>query len=111
LAGIGGGIISIPLMHSVFRFPFKKALGTSSATIVLTAGAAGMGYIIRGWGNVLLPPHTLGYVDYVDAVPIILSSVPLAIVGARLAQNTEPKRLTTLFAVLLIVVALRMFFF
>jgi len=111
LAGIGGGIISIPLMHSVFGFPFKKALGTSSATIVLTAGAAGVGYIIRGWGNGLLPPHTLGYVDYVHAVPIILSSVPLAILGARVAQNTEAKRLTTLFAVLLIVVGFRMFFF
>ncbi len=111
LAGVGGGIISIPLMHSVFRFPFKKALGTSSATIVITACAAGVGYIIRGWGNSSLPTYTLGFVDYLHAVPIILGSVPLAILGANVAQKTETKRLTTLFAVLVIVVAVRMFFF
>ncbi len=111
LAGVGGGIISIPLMHSIFRFPFKKALGTSSATIVITACAAAVGYIIRGWGNSLLPPYTLGFVDYVHAVPIIVGSVPLAILGAKVSQKTEAKRLTTFFAVLLIVVAFRMFFF
>jgi uncharacterized membrane protein YfcA len=111
LAGVGGGIISSPLMHSVFKFPFKKALGTSSATIVITACAAGVGYIIRGWGNSSLPPYTLGFVDYTHAVPIILGSVPLAILGANVAQKTEAKRLTTLFAVLVIVVAFRMFFF
>ena len=111
LAGVGGGIISIPLMHSVFRFPFKKALGTSSATIVITACAAGVGYILRGWGNSSLPPYTLGFVDYLHAVPIILGTVPLAILGANVAQKTEIKRLTTLFAVLVIVVAVRMFFF
>jgi hypothetical protein len=111
LAGIGGGIVSIPLMHSVFRFPFKKALGTSSATIVITACAAGAGYIIRGWGNSSLPPYTLGFVDYAHAVPVILGSVPLAILGANVAQKTEARRLKTLFAVLLVVVAFRMFFF
>lgn len=111
LAGVGGGIIAIPLMHSVFKFPFKKALGTSSASIVITACAAGVGYVIRGWGNILLPPFTLGFVDYLHAAPIILGSIPLAIFGANVAQKTDAKRLTTLFAVLLIVVAVRMFFF
>jgi uncharacterized membrane protein YfcA len=111
LAGVGGGIIAIPLMHSVFRFPFKKALATSSATIMITACAAGVGYVISGWGNSSLPPLTLGFVDYVHAVPLILGSVPLAIVGAKTVHTTEAKRLTTIFAVLLIVVAFRMFFF
>jgi uncharacterized protein len=110
LAGIGGGIISIPIMHSLFRFPFKKALGTSSATIVITALAGVVGYVVQGWGNSLLPSFTLGYVDYLHAVPLILGSVPLAAVGARVAQKTNPSRLTTLFALLIIVVAFRMFF-
>lgn len=111
LAGVGGGVVSIPIMHLIFRFPFKKALGTSSATIVITALAAGTGYAIRGLGNTLLPPNTLGYLDYMHAIPIILGSVPLAMIGARAAQKTQTKRLATIFAVLLIVLALRMFFF
>lgn len=111
LAGIGGGIIAIPIMHSLFRFPFKKALGTSSATIVITALAGVVGYAIGGWGNPSLPASTLGYVDYLHALPLIVGSVPLAAVGAKAAQNTNANRLTTLFAVLLIIVAFRMFFF
>ena len=111
LAGVGGGVVSIPIMHLLLRFPFKKALGTSSATIVITALAAGTGYALRGWGNTLLPPNTLGYIDYMHAIPLILGSVPLAMVGARVAQRTQAKRLATVFAVLLIVLAIRMFFF
>lgn len=111
LAGVGGGVVSIPIMHLLFRFPFKKALGTSSATIVITALAAGTGYAVRGWGNILLPPHTLGYLDYLHAVPLILGSIPLAMVGARTAQKTQAKRLATVFAFLLIILAFRMFFF
>jgi hypothetical protein len=110
LAGVGGGVLAIPVMHSIFRFPFKKALGTSSATIVITVCAAAAGYVIRGWENVSLPAHTFGYVDYLHALPLILSSVPLAFVGANLAHNTDPKRLKLIFAVVLLVIAVRMFF-
>lgn len=110
LAGVGGGVVSIPMMHLIFRFPFKKALGTSSATIVITALAAGTGYAIRGWGNLLLPPNTLGYIDYINAIPLIVGSIPLAMVGAKTAQKVQAKRLATVFAVLIIILAFRMFF-
>jgi uncharacterized membrane protein YfcA len=111
LAGVGGGVLAIPILHSVFRFPFKKALGTSSATIVVTALAAGLGYVIQGWGNPSLPPSTFGFVDFLHAAPMIIGSIPLAVVGANVAHGTDPRRLTGIFAVLLVVVALRLLFF
>lgn len=110
LAGIGGGIASIPIMHTILRFPFKKAVGTSSATIVITACAAGLGYVVRGWGNSSLPPFTLGYVDYLHAVPLILGSIPFAVLGARTAHRTDARLLTKIFAVFLVIIAFRMFF-
>ncbi len=48
LAGVGGGVFSIPMMYSLMHFPLKKALGTSSATIVITATAAMIGYVVTG---------------------------------------------------------------
>jgi uncharacterized membrane protein YfcA len=111
LAGVGGGVLAIPILHSIFRFPFKKALGTSSATIVITALAGVVGYVIQGWGNPSLPPYTLGFVDFLHAAPMIIGSIPLAVVGANVAQGTDPRRLTGIFAVLLVVVGLRLFFF
>jgi len=111
LAGVGGGVLSIPIMHSILKFPLKKALGTSSATIVITALAAGTGYVVKGWGNTLLPEGTLGYVDWLHALPIIFGSIPLAAVGAQVANKTKVTVLKRVFALFLLVVAFRMLFF
>jgi uncharacterized membrane protein YfcA len=111
LAGVGGGVLSIPLMYSFLHFPLKKALGTSSATIVITACAAAAGYGIRGWENPLLPDYTVGYVGYLYALPLLLGSIPMARVGATLAHRTRPAPLRKAFAVLLLVVAVKLFFF
>jgi uncharacterized membrane protein YfcA len=111
LAGVGGGVFSIPIMYSILRFPLKKALGTSSATIVITAVAAVLGYMVRGWGNPILPPSTLGYVAYLAAIPLAVTSIPLARVGASLAHKTKADNLRKFFAAFLLVIAAKMFFF
>jgi hypothetical protein len=111
LAGVGGGLLSIPIMHSILKFPLKKALGTSSATIVITSLAAGIGYVIKGWGHSLLPAGTLGYVDWLHALPLIAGSIPLAAVGAQVANKTKVTLLKRIFAVFLLVIAFRMLFF
>jgi len=110
LAGVGGGVFSIPLMYSLLRFPLMKALGTSSAAIVLTALAATVGYIVRGMGNPLLPGHSLGYVAYLHALPVIVGSLPMARVGAAVAHKTDVGILRKIFGVFLFVVAAKMFF-
>jgi uncharacterized protein len=109
LAGVGGGVLAIPVMYSLFRFPLKKALGTSSAIIGITSFAGAIGYAIKGWNMQGLPPHTLGYVDYLTALPLILGSLPLAMVGASVADKTKADTLRKVFALLLIVVAAKMF--
>jgi hypothetical protein len=111
LAGVGGGVFSIPIMYSLLHFPLKRALGTSSATIVLTALAGVVGYAVQGWGNPLLPRGTAGFVDYLHAFPIIVGTVPLAIVGARLSEKTHPAALRQIFAAFLLVVAIKLFLF
>jgi uncharacterized protein len=111
LAGIGGGVLSIPVMHSLLKFPLKKALGTSSVTIIVTALAAGIGYVVSGWGNPLLPQNTLGYVDYLHALPLIAGAIPMATVGAQAANKTRVTQLKKIFAVFLFVVALKLLFF
>ena len=110
LAGVGGGVLSIPIMYSLLRFPLKKALGTSSATIVITALAAASGYVARGLDNPLLPDYTIGYVAYLHAIPVIAASLPMARVGANLAHRTHVGVLRKVFGVFLLIVAVKMFF-
>ncbi len=109
LAGVGGGVFAIPMLYSLFRFPLKKALGTSSAIITVTALAGAIGYAVKGWNTQGLPAHTLGYVDYLSAIPLILGSLPLAFVGATVADKTRTDTLRKVFALLLIVVAAKIF--
>jgi uncharacterized membrane protein YfcA len=111
LAGVGGGVLSIPVMHSMLKFPLKKALGTSSATIVITALAAGVGYVIRGWSNTLVPAGSLGYVDWLTALPLIAGSIPLAAFGAHVANKTKVTRLKQIFAIFLLAVAMKLLLF
>jgi uncharacterized membrane protein YfcA len=111
LAGVGGGVFSIPMMYYFMKFPLKKALGTSSATIVITALAGSIGYVVKGLGNPLLPPSTLGYVDCLHALPVMVGTLPLAGLGASAAHKTRVDLLRKIYAVFLLVIALKMFFF
>lgn len=109
LTGVGGGVFSIPLMYYLAHFPIKRAIGTSSATIIITAGVAVTGYILNGFGNPNLPAHTLGYVDYVQAIPLIIGTVAVGPFGAATAHKTNSLILRRLFAVFVTVNALYMF--
>ena len=111
LAGVGGGVFAIPMMYNFLRFPLKKALGTSSATIVITACASAIGYVLNGWGNPLLPDRTLGFVDYFHSLPIIIGTLPAAAFGATVAHNTRVDKLRKLYGMFLIVIAAKMFLF
>jgi uncharacterized membrane protein YfcA len=53
----------------------------------------------------------LGYVDLLRAVPLIVATVPLGLYGASLADRTHPATLRKIFALLLVIVALRMLLF
>jgi uncharacterized membrane protein YfcA len=111
-AGVGGGVFSVPLMYYALKFPLKRAIGTSSAAIVLTSLAATVGYAINGLGDPDTGPYpfTLGYVDYVHAFPVIVGTLPMARLGANVVHKTGSQRLRGLFAVLLLAVAIRMLF-
>lgn len=116
LAGVGGGVFSIPIMYYFLRFPLKKALGTSSATIVITALAAVVGYVIQGWDEVAryapqMTGYTLGFVDYLHAIPIIVGTLPAARYGAVVSHRTQVDTLRKVYGVFLLVISMKMFFF
>ncbi len=110
LTGVGGGVFSIPLMYYLANFPIKRAIGTSSATIIITAGVAVAGYILNGYGNTELPAHTFGFVDYIQAIPLIIGTVVIGPLGAATAYKTSSLILRRLFALFLIANSVYMFF-
>jgi len=96
LFGVGGGILLVPILTASFALSQHQAHGTSLAVIGATAVA---GLVVYGLhGNVAWGPAAL----------LTLASLPAARLAARLAARTSHARLTLAFALLLVVVALRM---
>lgn len=110
LAGIGGGVITIPMMYYLIRMPLKMAIGTSSATIVITSLFALIGYVINGLKHPGLPSWSVGFVDLQRGVVLAIGTVIFARVGAYVSFKTHPFRLRKCFAIYNIIVSIYMFF-
>lgn len=110
-SGLGGGVFVIPLMHYLMKFPFKKAIGTSSAAILFTAVAGVISYFLNmpaGANNI---QYSFGMVDVLSAIPIVAASIPFARVGVWINKKTHHYVLTKMFAIFIILVSLKMIFF
>jgi uncharacterized membrane protein YfcA len=68
------------------------------------------GYIINGFGHPHLPRFALGYVHTLGWVLAGIPSIFLAQWGAQLAHKVRPLRLRRVFAMLLMMVGIRMLF-
>jgi len=106
--GVGGGVIAVPMMLFLLYLPIHRAVGNSSAMIVLSSVVGALSYVIHGWSVPDLPDWTFGYVN----LPVVAIVAPFTIIaarfGARLANRFERDRLMKIFAVLLIIIGLRL---
>jgi len=105
--GIGGGTLSVPFMlwHNT---PLHRAIATSAAIGFPIALAGAAGYVLGGWGLSNLPAGSVGFVHLPALAGIVLGSVLTAPLGARTAHRLPVRPLKRIFALLLMVLALRM---
>jgi len=108
LAGVGGGVITIPMMYYLVSMPLKLAIGTSSAAIFITAAFSVAGYIVNGMGHADLPPLSLGFVDLQRGAALAIGSLVTARLGASVSFRTHPYRLRKFFALFIICISLYM---
>jgi uncharacterized membrane protein YfcA len=107
LAAAGGAFLAIPFL-AWCNVPLRRAIGTASATGFPIALAGTAGYIVQGWHAGGLPPASLGYV-YLPALGlVVVMSMLVAPLGARLAHRLPVRRLRTIFALMFYALALRM---
>ncbi|MEO5371692.1 MAG: sulfite exporter TauE/SafE family protein [Magnetococcus sp. DMHC-1] len=107
LMGIGGGSLSVPFMVWC-NVTMRQAVATSAAIGWPIAMAGTLGYILTGWGEIHLPPLSLGYVHFPAVLGVAIASVFCAPLGARWAHTIQPLLLRRLFATLLLVLGGRM---
>ena len=97
--GVGGGFVVVPAMIYVLRMPANIVMGTSLAQIIVTTAAA---TVLQSVSN-----HA---VDAMLALWLIAGGVIGAQFGVRAAARLRGEQLRLLLAVLVIGVALRLFY-
>jgi uncharacterized membrane protein YfcA len=107
MMGIGGGTVGVPIL-SAFGAPMRAAVATASAFGIIIAIPATIGFVWAGWGNPLLPPFSLGYVNLIGFALIVPTSMLAAPWGVQLAHSIPPLLLKRLFAAFLAVTSARM---
>ncbi|MBI3528756.1 MAG: sulfite exporter TauE/SafE family protein [Betaproteobacteria bacterium] len=107
LVGIGGGVMTIPLM-SLCNVPMRQAIGTSAALGLPIAIAGTVGFIVTGLGKDHLPALSVGYVYLPALVGIVIGTFVTVPWGAKMAHTMPVTRLKKIFAVILFILATRM---
>jgi uncharacterized membrane protein YfcA len=92
--GVGGGFVIVPALVLTLGFAMPEAVGTSLVVIAVNAVVA----------LVMRAGHT--EIDWAAAAPFLVTAVAGTVVGGRLGERVDPRRLTSAFVVLLIAVAL-----
>ncbi|PKM22929.1 MAG: hypothetical protein CVV10_01730 [Gammaproteobacteria bacterium HGW-Gammaproteobacteria-14] len=105
--GIGGGSMTVPLL-SAWRVRMQQAVAVSAVCGLPIALGGGLGFVIAGWQHPELPPGSVGFVYLPAAAGIVLTSFPLARVGARLAHALPATTLKRAFAVVLFLIGLKL---
>jgi len=97
LLGIGGGVLTTPLMNQLMNVPIKASVATSKFMIGTTAVGGAMIYYIKGAANVVL------------AVPVAIGLIIGANIGAWTMNKIKVYMLKMLFGALVMYLAYSMF--
>jgi uncharacterized membrane protein YfcA len=101
LLGIGGGVVHVPIMITLLRFPVHIAVATSHFVLAITAASGSGVHLFNG---------DLGGHNLARAGLLSLGVVPGAQVGARLAQRFHGPVIARLLATALVIVGVRLLY-
>lgn len=94
--GIGGAVILIPLMLYILKFPIYLTIGCSLTVAVLSAFSGSIIYF------------TNGFVDIFLVIWLSVGSVFGSYIGAYIAPKIKQKKLEEIFAIVVIIIGLKM---
>ena len=90
LAGIGGGVLKVPVLHKLMGVDIKNAVATSKLMVGLTGAAGALGYYLGGLLNSCL------------ALSLLAGSLAGGLAGARTGVKLSGRLIKILFSVFLL---------
>lgn len=111
ILGVGGGILTVPLLHLLLNLPMNLAVGNSSGLIIFSALFGSIGWAISGWREEDLPPYSIGYVNLAAWVLIAFGALLSAQAGAWVTSRLPANGLRRPFGVVILLIGIKMAFF
>ena len=109
VVGIGGGSLTVPFL-SWCGMAIRRAVATSAACGLPIAIAGSLGFLVAGWHHPDLPPWSTGFIYWPALLGLVTASFLTAPLGARLAHTLPVATLKRVFALLLLVLGIKMLF-
>lgn len=100
LVGVGGGIVIVPALVYFLSFSQKTAQGTSLGLIMLPVGILGV-----------LQYYKQGHVDFRVVGILAIGFLAGSYFGSRISLSMSQESVKKVFAVLMMIIAIKMFFF
>lgn len=108
IAGVGGGIILVPLMNLIYGIKLSKAISISSLAIVLISFSGWFQYAFLSGEQGGLTLYTAGYVDFGTALPLMIGAFAGGFAGVRVGKYLSTRLTQILFAILILVIVFSM---
>jgi len=110
MLGIGGGTVMVPIL-TLFSFSIHRAVATASVFGLIISIPATLGYVYSGWGLAGLPIGSTGYINWLAFASLVPATMLCAPLGVKLAYRLNVMQLKRVFAVFLLAVGIKMFWF
>lgn len=107
MLGIGGGTITIPLLH-YYNVSLRDAVGVSTAVSLTIACIGTISFISIGWHQPQLPRFSFGYVYLPAVIGIAIVSPFFAALGAAWSHRLPIENLRRIFALFLLAIGIKM---
>ncbi len=107
LMGIAGGAILVPIL-TYYSMSVRKAIGTATVCGFVVACFGSLGFVVTGLDQTELPPGSIGYIYLPALCGVVVTSSLFVPLGVKFASKLPVNTLKKVFAVFLIMVAIKM---
>lgn len=108
LGGIGGGGVMVPILHLFYEKPFKKVVSISSLAIVFISFSGWLQLALINNPAGTLTSYAWGYVDFGAALPLSIGAIVGGFLGALYNMKIQRRYLQYGFALLAVVMAVKL---
>ena len=110
LAGVGGGVVMVPIMSLLLGIPYQKTISISSTAIVCISFFSWVQFSLKTPVEAGLTPFTLGFVDFGTGLPLLMGALIGANYGVVATGVLSKKTLERIFGFIALAVAARLLY-